>query len=298
MTAPEFEEKSFEAPLSAQLLGGSPYLYAPGQVLESALGFDAAMLCHHAGFWSLWGRPTPLGIIAAPGWWPPSPTALPSLPRFNLNLFLQYKRSQRLDRSNAKEWAHWFRPYFRYDVVAHQQAALEACASGLGGNGLVVYAAPAFVSMTDLFAHTAGGTLVSATNFVEAINLRAHARYTFSSAGTAGVALSEPAEVPPVSMSEDMGRRTREAPELPRGTDILELASSAVKTAMVETWEARNVEQFEGLLEQGAALLANTPPMRRRDTDGAKLRAYLRVQSFCLLSGWSWIVGGPAPIRG
>lgn len=89
MAFAEFEEKSFEGPLNAQLLAGSPYLYTPGQVLESALGFDAAMFCHRIEFWSLWGRPAPPGLVPLPGWWHPSPVPLPTLPQFTLNLFLQ-----------------------------------------------------------------------------------------------------------------------------------------------------------------------------------------------------------------
>lgn len=297
MAFAEFEEKSFEGPLNAQLLAGSPYLYTPGQVLESALGFDAAMLCHRMEFWSLWGRSVPPGLIPLPGWWHPSPVPLPALPQFNLNLFLQYKRSQRLERSNATEWQHWTQPYFRYDIVGHQQAALEACATSLGGNGLVAYAAPAFISLAELFQHTSSGTLVSETNFVEAVNLNSHGRYTYASAGTAGIALSEPTEIPPVSLSEDLGRRVRQAPEMSRGRNVLQLASDGVTSAMKKMWREPDAAKFEILLDEAVDYLDQVPPMRRRDEDGAKLRAYLRVTGFCSIVGWSWLVGGPAPNR-
>lgn len=294
MSVAEFEEKSFEGPLNAQLLSGSPYIYTPGQVLESALGFDAAMLCQHTEFWSLWGSPIPLGIAPVAKWWPPSPSPLPALPQFNLNLFLQYKRPQRLERSNASEWSHWSQPYFRYHIVAHQQAALNACATGLGSNGLVVYAAPAFTSLADLFQHITGATLVASTNFVEAANLNSHGRYTYSAAGTAGIAFSEPIEISSVSMLDDLSGKIRQAPDMPRGGNILELASNAVKEAMEKTWERRETEKFEGILDSATTVLDDIPSMRQRDQDGAKMRAYFRVKGFCAIYGWSWLVGGPS----
>jgi hypothetical protein len=216
MASAEFEEKSFEGPLNSQLLDGSPYLYAPGQVLESVIGFDAAMMTQNLFFWQLWGRPSPSGIAPSAQWWP---KAVPqkSLPTFHLNLFLQYKRPERLSRSYSSEWSSWNHAYFRYWVTPHQQQALESCAASLGSNGLVVYASPAFSTFSELPTHTANRTLVKATNFVEAARLKSHSRYTYIDAGKDGLAFSEPTRIPPVSMFDDLPKLIRIASDQPGG---------------------------------------------------------------------------------
>lgn len=162
---------------------------------------------------------------------------------------------------------------------------------------MVTYAAPAFISLAELFQHTAAGTLVSETNFVEAANLNSHGRYTYASAGTNGIALSEPTEIPTVSLSEDLGRRVQEAPEMARGRSVLQLASEAITNAMKKIWRDPDIEKFESLLDEVVRYFDQVPPMRRRDEDGAKLRAYLRVTGFCSIVGWSWLVAGPARNR-
>lgn len=289
MALAEFEEKSFEVPLSHQLVAEWSCVFAPGQVAESVLGFDAAMFCAQQAFWRLWGRSVPLGLIPVLGWWPEGPRPHDRLPQCNFNLFLQYKRSQKLERSNAAEWQHWKGPYFRYDIVNHQQAALEACATSLGSNGLVAYAAPAFISCAELFAHMAARTLVSETNFVEAAKLSSHSRYTYASAGTRGIAFSEPTEIPSVLLSEEgLRSRIREAAKMPLGRNVLHLASDAITNAMKKIWRDSDAERFERLLDEGVRNFD-----QGRDEDRETLRAYLRVTGFCLVVGWSWLVAGP-----
>ncbi|MBI5531834.1 MAG: hypothetical protein HY898_03910 [Deltaproteobacteria bacterium] len=292
MVQAQFEEKSFEAPLNHQLLAGSPYIYSPGQVLEASLGFDAALWTQNATLWGLFGKiPGPGVPITAPWLWPatgPSPR-LPALQSFNLNVFIQYKRPEALTRSYAREWTRWGQNYYRYFITPHQQVALEDCMANLGGNGLVVYASPCFWQIDDLLRHTMAGTLVSETNFVDVSRLNGHARYTYVAAGNAGLALSEPEEVPPISMSKHMGKRIKTAPSLPEGANILELAARAITSAAKVSGLA-SMEAIDEAIKLG---FSHVPPALEESRQSV-LEPFAKVAAFCWLTGWLWLVGGPA----
>lgn len=48
----EFEEKEYEQPLNYEL--GKQNVWSPGQVFESIVGFDAAIISNNPEFWKLW----------------------------------------------------------------------------------------------------------------------------------------------------------------------------------------------------------------------------------------------------
>ena len=56
MPLAEFEEKELEGLLNAQLTGGSGQMWTPGQVLESIVGFDAALMVVHTPIRSVEAR--------------------------------------------------------------------------------------------------------------------------------------------------------------------------------------------------------------------------------------------------
>jgi hypothetical protein len=56
----EFEEKSYELPLYNQLERNNAVLFAPRQVLENTLGFDAGIFMANAALWETLGYKTPL----------------------------------------------------------------------------------------------------------------------------------------------------------------------------------------------------------------------------------------------
>lgn len=294
MPPAEFEEKSFETPLNSQLLAGNTHLYAPGQVLESAVGFDAAMLAGHVGFWKLWhGLPGPMnGTVMNAAWWGPSANPLPSLPSFKLNLFLQYKRPVLLEKKNASEWKHWGKSYFRYGITPHQQVALEKCAKGLGSHGLVVYASPSFWKLRDLYTHTTQGSLVNATNFAEVTSLTGHGVYTYVASGTHGIACSKPAKIPVLSGAGGIPERIFGAPEPPRGTNIFQLADRALSDAVRPLIDLGN---FDGRVREASAVLREFLNPEILDDEGFEsvVIPYLRASFFCLILGLGWLIGGP-----
>lgn len=289
MPVAEFEEKAFEGPLNSQLLNGNSNLFTPGQVLEAAIGFDAAMYTHHAGFWALWnGRhPTPPpGVILTPRWWPRSANNLSRLPSFRLNLFLQYKRPYHLTRSNAAEWQYWGRSYFRYYVIPRQQAALTACAQNLDSNGLVVYASPAFATYQELFLHIQNRSLVNATNFVETPRLNNHSRYTYVDSGNQGSAFSEPEKIESLAMKDELPSRVEKAPEIPRDGNALFLADTAISAAL------ENATEFLWWREWFEDRVRSAVVRITREVGHEKfVAAYLRVTFFTSLMGWKWLVG-------
>ncbi len=105
MIPAEFEERSYEAPLYNQLERGNQYVYTPGQVLESKVGFDRGLFFSQAALWQTLGYKSPLRGAALAyydwpyAWGPAEPRA--QLPKFRLNLFLQAKKA-RLLRETAQ----------------------------------------------------------------------------------------------------------------------------------------------------------------------------------------------------
>ena len=73
-----------------------------------------------------------------------------NIPDIRANIFFQYKRSEYLVTSQASEWAHWMRPYFRYDIYPEQQALLEHLNSKFQQSVLILYAAPALQDVNEL----------------------------------------------------------------------------------------------------------------------------------------------------
>ena len=288
MPAAEFEEKSFGEALSTQLLAGSSSIFAPGQVLEAAVGFDTAMETYNAQFWALWGGP-PAGACPAPAWWP-AKIPRPALPSFRLNLFLQYKRPYFLTMSNAGEWSHWCHPYFRFRIRRKQQRALVACAKGLGRQGLVVYACPAFSKSLELFEHIHKGALVENTNFTEVVGLRRHKKYTFAAPGKRGIALSEPTEIESLNIIDRVDSLVMEAQA--DATDVLEAADRAINSALASnSWIAGPPAELAMAVGRAAELAAEAGG----NADAApSVARFMRVSLFCMLLGLGWLVAAPA----
>ncbi len=199
----QFEEKEIEGPLNVYM-ASKGLIWSPGQVLEQIVGFDVAMRVDVACFWVSLGYPSiPSGAVISPSWWPQIFRAHfdddRTPPPFELNAFLQYKRPDYLYGGNAKERQRWGADvtYYRFILDPAQQAALEACASSLGNNGIVVYATPAFWERRALFEYMKLGTLLDNTHFVRALDLAGHSRYTYIDARSKGQAYSRPIEISP-----------------------------------------------------------------------------------------------------
>lgn len=188
----EFEEKEFEAPLYNQLATQNGHVWSPGQVLERQIGVDYALWCNDPRIWSLHGICPPSGILLHQ-FAPYFPSIKRPLPNFSLNLFIQAKRSQpRTKASKDLKKNGIGSPYWKFDTTAHQQSRLDHLAFVLGADALVCYAAPAFHRLTQLNAHTVGGSIVENSSFPKSAMLSGHKAWNFSSPGMVGVANAEP----------------------------------------------------------------------------------------------------------
>jgi hypothetical protein len=250
----EFEEKEFETLLNQQLCASGSVFYAPGQVLENIIGLDAALTCQDTQFWKLFPSPrphtlypttsSPSGIVLSNDYWVGLDSTLDHFPPIKFNLFVQHKRPAYLRSGSARQWKYWKRPYYRYSLVSHQQIALANLAKIAKDDALVVYSCPAFISREELWKHGFGSSLISNTNFALVEGLDDHEEYTFVSSGSSGYACSEPAEMPPFSLFQEM--RARRSRGSARGTnrEFLHVSAKYVLEAVVG---ADLTQSFEAL---------------------------------------------------
>lgn len=196
----EFKEKPFETYFLAEMARLTNVLFSPDQSDEGILGFDGAFFLpvpeFRAFFPSVRVRRWRhfLGMTASEidefG------RVLDArLPTFNLNLFVQYKRPEWLQRANATEWTSWNASYYRYTIDAKQQGLLEKILAAAAGRAAVVYAAPAFWESSELFALARSGGIIENSNIASAGMLAGHQRFTYTAPGSYGIAHSEPENI-------------------------------------------------------------------------------------------------------
>jgi hypothetical protein len=196
----EFEEKQYEQLMNSEL-AETGYIYPVGQVLESDLAIDAAMLPKKPDFWDMWGslgvKRWRSGLRLRPDFWEDAEKELKSemFPKFKCNLFIQYKRPEFIGSTNGREFSYWRQPYFRYDITQHQQKILSKLEEKTSSHALVTYACPSFHKLKDLWKFLKGKLLISNSNFVQPHILQKHERYSFAQSGVGGYACSEPRRI-------------------------------------------------------------------------------------------------------
>lgn len=195
----QFKEKTYETYFQTELGRLTNVSFAPDQSDEGTLGFDGAFFLEMA----ILARHFPIMPRHLPLLAGMTVSDIDSfgrrlndrLPPFKLNLFVQYKRPEWLSRSNAAEWPSWNEPYFRYSADKKQQGLLEKIAASAHGRAAVVYAAPAFWKATELFQLAQDGLIVERSNIAEVAQLSGHSRFSYKSAGNAGIGHSDPEPV-------------------------------------------------------------------------------------------------------
>jgi len=218
----EFEEKTYEQQLTLALVHGKRLFFPPGQVLEDIVGFDVALLTSNHEFWKnfphlyrWWHRYLfmhPPGMTLGNEWWEKLEREIEYFPRFKFNCFVQAKRPDRMVRSDAAEYSHWRRPYFRYNTFPNQHSALESLANATARRAIVVYACPAFHTYAELWNAVNSGQLVQKSNFCEVAKLSGYSRFSFISPGNAGCAHSEPEPVESVPFEQALEQMHEQEP--------------------------------------------------------------------------------------
>jgi hypothetical protein len=283
----QFEEKQFEQHLNNELLQSQELLYVPGQVLEGHLGFDAAIYSTNRRFWRLFDDPyffyerylyrSPPGIMIDSIWWDELDEALSHFPRFRFNVFIQHKRPEYLTTSNSNEWTDWGRPYYRYELTAHQQIALERLESLVGPKAIVVYASPAFVTLEDLWDSIRRTNLIDRSNFCQAGKLHGHNLYTYTDAGNLGKGHSDAEELESYNFINRISQLNKEIAPTEDNRSFLVNLSDVTQKAISEVEIAR--EAYNNILDYFGDYTRNKTAA-----------ALIKISAFNFVVGTRWLV--------
>jgi len=239
----EFKEKTFETAFVGELRLLTKVIYAPDQCDEALLGFDASAFAP----WELlppilpymryrrWSR---LVGISSDEIREFGEELNSRLPKFRLNLFVQFKRPEFLTRSSASEWSYWERKYFRYTVGEQQQQLLRKIVDVGAGRAAAVYAVPAFYKSDELFTHQLNDAIIDNTNILNAALLSGHSKCTFVEAGNFGVGHSDPEEIRSPSLREIV--QSREGTEELPFTQQVKSTADLIKAILEDDDEGRN----------------------------------------------------------
>lgn len=230
-----FEEKQYEMAGNGELQTDPPELFTPGQVLEKVLGFDlAGTTSNNNPVWSILGQGAPAGIQLSPNLWPfgarPTPEQLPS---FAVSLVLQYKRSEYVDWTRARQYAHWREPYYRYLVSPIQHSTLLQLEAAVGVAAMVRYAAPVFHLYTELEGHQLRRQVLTHSNFVSPATIGpAHTVWSFISGGVSGWPNPEGEELTAESWEQVRRNVQAEMHPVPLEKHLAELASAVIRVQL------------------------------------------------------------------
>ena len=285
----QFEEKQYEEPLNREL--GTRVPYIPGQVFENIIGIDAAIFSKNQKFWRLWFKkhwwwpPFFLrykpGVYLEPEFWDLAEENLnrDEFPNFKFNLFIQHKRPEFISSSLGKEYKHWRRPYFRYDLNPRQQDILNRLEQKVSRNAIVVYGCPAFWRLAELWSFIKSHGLIDNSNFIKPHDLNGHQRYTFVSSGKNGEAFSEPEdEIEGLILLEEINRMFDREIEFRSNTDFLYSLSTKI---------LRVIEESDKEVREGFILI--TEYIRAPQHELA--RSIINILTFTFITSLSWGIG-------
>jgi hypothetical protein len=191
MAVADFEEKTYEVAYDVEMSAGhGPAPWAPGQVLEHIVGFDAAASPDPAHpLWRVLGAPRPKGLVLLPDHWDglpgrrPAKTRLPSNP---VSFLVQFKRPEFIRSHAGKQWKLWHLPYYRFKIDSAQQRTLKQLEANTAGEAVVRYAAPAFVTNQAMEIARLTGNVIASSGHVSPTALSGHSVWTYLNAGSAG----------------------------------------------------------------------------------------------------------------
>jgi hypothetical protein len=189
----EFVEREYELAANIELANSGTMFHTPAQILEEILGYDVALDPRDPLIWTLLQEAAPPGVFLMPNLWLGDPVAPADLPSFHVSLLLQYKRPQHMVGSNARQWSHWGRPYYRISTDDWQHRTLLALESALVDEAVVRYAAPSFHErrrFEDL--HRARSVLQQSVFVGPGVIGTSHSVWTYDRPGIAGYANPEP----------------------------------------------------------------------------------------------------------
>jgi hypothetical protein len=301
MRSSEFEEREYEAPLYVQLQHANANVWSPGQVLEAHVGFDHALLTSHPYFWKLQGFTGPppgilLGAHPPSHWWPGARFHRP-LPDFSLNLFIQAKRPLVGSRASMalKSLGIWG-PYWKFVISPDQQIVLESLAKSTATSALVCYASPAFDRVTELWAHSRGGSIVQTSTFPTAESLHAHEAWYYDAPGCEGVANPLPERIDDLPILDRITQFTSQRQEQRQdngsfAANLKRLAASVYESLSLEAVgnSGRTAVYFEALRE-----IDQYMDFLRPSRYAGEVRNFLAVAAFTSIFRLQWYALAPS----
>jgi len=203
-----FEEKTYESYFNNELDKRSQVYFPLGQVQEGSLGFDASSFSKNRKLWRKLGYPF---------WFNPHfngleireiademekilEKKLDNIPQMKANLLFQYKRPEFIKSTSGKEWHHWNKSYYRYDIYKEQQDLLMHIHNTFNSKLHVIYASPSTIDVNKLVRIRK--KILENSNFAKAIDLQGHHRNTYTSSGTHSIACSEPEQIENINIIE------------------------------------------------------------------------------------------------
>lgn len=196
-----YEEKTYEIYFNNELNKRSKIFFPPGQVQEGMLGFDSSAFSRNRYLWRrlgypFWFNPDFDGVylreIADEMEYFLNKT-IENIPHMRANILFQYKRPEFISSQSGKEWKHWNRPYYRYDIYKEQHEILENIHNKFLGKVLVIYASPCATDVNFLIKNRKN--IINISNFAKAIDLHDHLKNTYIEHGTYSIACSEPKKI-------------------------------------------------------------------------------------------------------
>jgi hypothetical protein len=300
MKPADFEESEFRGPLYNQLERGSHLVWEPGQVFEKHIGIDRAAFVTDPSFWGIHGRTTPMpGLFLLDFEWNSMWKARlkgKALPDFELNLFLQAKRSYAGTRPNGKlRKAGITNDYWKFEVTPHQQDSLQQLSKALSGKALVCYASPAFHTQAALYEHTKNQSIVSASTFPPACNLAGHAAWYYNKGGNFGIPNPDFVRIAVEPLHERIKTLVGSSPrkELNAAMTLKNLAEQLLQSTSAKGAPAATDTWFQMLLYRVDDTIEMMRALGGRD-EGllAATRHFGQVRAFCNAYRLDWYVLG------
>lgn len=293
MKTATFEEREYETPLYHQLESDNR-LWAPGQVLEFHVGFDAALYTVYNLLWQIQGRSTPPPGLALSrySWFDREfmPPGRKKAPNFRLNLFLQAKRPKWGARPSPELKKHGFTAsrYWKFEIDQHQQGVLERLSKRVGNKALIAYAAAAFDQHNELYRHTRKGSIAENSTFPNVDKLMNHSAWYYQSPGANadGVASSTPTRIrePPLSERIDAAiDASRDEGGPHRWEEHLSLLASAVETVLEE-------EDLEETAQRARYFDFMRRFRNRFENKEGPIQSFVRIVTFVIVYDLSWFV--------
>lgn len=192
----QFKEKTFEKHFGHELACQTNVTFSPDQCDEAILGFDEAFRMPEDWFFRLGPyvrrqRRRRLTGIEIDDFNNNAEVAARHMPKFKLNLFIQFKRPKFLTSRGAREWSDWKQNYYRYETTPHQQEALERIDAKSYGRAATIYASPAFWTADDLWEHMKNTDVINHSNMASTAKLNGHEHYSYIAPGYVGKGHSE-----------------------------------------------------------------------------------------------------------